>query len=94
MSLRARIFGALLLLALVPTAIFALFTSNALERATDRWFRPGVDRAFEAAIETSRVTLTRLEATALDRASDWARTGTLPLSPERTRSEERRVGRV
>jgi nitrogen fixation/metabolism regulation signal transduction histidine kinase len=71
-SLRARLVVALLALALLPTAIFTLFTLVELDRATQRWFRPGVDRALESAQQVSRTALTRMEATALSTAEAWA----------------------
>ncbi len=65
--------AALLALALLPTAVFTVFTLIELDRATQRWFRPGVDRALESAQQVSRTALTRLEAAALDAATSWAR---------------------
>lgn len=73
MSLRARLIAALLALALLPTAVFTLFTLIELDRATQGWFRPGVDRALESAQQVSRTALTRMEATALSQAGAWAR---------------------
>ena len=73
MSLRARLIAALLALALLPTAVFTLFTLVELDRATQGWFRPGVDRALESAQQVSRTALTRMEATALSQAGAWAR---------------------
>src|ERR1041385_3257523 len=72
MSLRSRLFVALLTLALAPTLVFAWFTLVQLHAATSRWYQSGVDHALEAAIETNRTPLTRLEATALERADSWA----------------------
>src|SRR5262249_52720332 len=74
MSLRARLFFALLTLALAPTLLFAWFTLVQLHAATSRWYQSGVERALGAAIETNRTTLTRLEATAMERADSWATT--------------------
>ena len=71
-SLRTRLFVALLTLALVPTLVFAWFTLVQLHAATSRWYQSGVEHALGAAIETNRTTLTRLEATALERADSWA----------------------
>jgi nitrogen fixation/metabolism regulation signal transduction histidine kinase len=73
-SLRARLVAALLALALVPTLIFTLFSLTELDRATRRWYRPGVDRALESAQQASRTALTRVEATLLAQADRWART--------------------
>jgi nitrogen fixation/metabolism regulation signal transduction histidine kinase len=72
-SLRARLIAALLALALLPTAVFTLFTLVELDRATQGWFRPGVDRALVSAQQVSRTALTRMEATALSQAGAWAR---------------------
>jgi len=73
MSLRARLIAALLALALLPTAVFTLFTLVELDRATQGWFRPGVDRALESAQRASRTALTRMEATSLSQAGAWSR---------------------
>ena len=71
-SLRTRLFVAMLALALVPTLVFAWFTLVQLHSATSRWYQSGVEHALGAAIETNRTTLTRLEATAMERADSWA----------------------
>ena len=76
MTLRTRLFLALLAIALAPTLVFAWFTLVQLHTATSRWYQSGVERALVSAIETNRATLDRLEATALERADAWA--GTLP----------------
>jgi len=73
MSLRTRLIAALLALALLPTAVFTLFTLIELDRATQGWFRPGVDRALESAQQVSRAALTRMETQALSQASAWVR---------------------
>lgn len=73
MPLRTRLFIALLVLALVPTLAFAWFTFVQLHAATTRWYQSGVDDALRAAIETNRTTLTRLEATSVERAEAWAK---------------------
>jgi nitrogen fixation/metabolism regulation signal transduction histidine kinase len=72
MTLRTRLFIALLTLALAPTLVFGWFTLVQLHSATSRWYQSGVDHALEAAMETNRTTLTRLEATAMERADAWA----------------------
>ena len=72
MSLRARLLVAFLALALLPTLVFAIFTLDQLNRSTDLWYRPGVDQALDSAVEVTRTALTRLEATALERADHWA----------------------
>ena len=96
MSLRARLIAALLALALLPTAAFTLFTLVELDRATQGWFRPGVDRALESAQQVSRTALTRMEATALSQAGAWARgvpTARLdPAGRARTRAGLRDAG--
>ncbi len=74
MSLRARLVAALLALALFPTVVFTVFTLVELDRATQRWYRPGVDRALESAQQVSRTALTHMEATVLATAETWART--------------------
>ena len=71
MSLRTRLVAALLALALLPTAVFTLFTLVELDRATQGWFRPGVERALESAQQVSRTALTRMEATARAYAVAW-----------------------
>ena len=79
MSLRARLVFALLALALLPTVVFTVFSLVELDRATQRWFRPGVDRALESAQQVGRATLARMEATVLAQADAWARV--LPAAP-------------
>ncbi len=71
MTLRSRLLVALLVLALLPTLVFTVFTLVELGRATDRWYLPVVDRALESSLEVSRTALTRVEATVLDRADGW-----------------------
>jgi nitrogen fixation/metabolism regulation signal transduction histidine kinase len=72
MSLRTRLFLALLALALVPTLVFAWFTWGQLHTATARWYQSGVEDALEAAATTNRTTLARLEANALEHVDAWA----------------------
>ncbi|HEY2954262.1 MAG TPA: ATP-binding protein [Candidatus Eisenbacteria bacterium] len=72
MTLRARLTLALLALALVPTAVFTAFTLDQLGRSAERWFRPGVSRALESALETTRTTLARIEAVSLAQADALA----------------------
>ncbi len=84
MTLRVRLLLALLGLALLPTLTFTVFTLDQLSRATDRWYVPGVDHALEAGLEVSRAALTRIEATALERADEWAAgLGPQPLDASR-----------
>ena len=73
MSLRARLVAALLALALLPTVVFTVFTLVELDRATRRWFRPGVDRALQSAHRVNEVVVARLEATTRARAEALAR---------------------
>ena len=86
MTLRARLVVALLALALIPTAVFTLFTLDQLDRATRLWFRPGVEGALESSREVSKNALARLDAMALAGADEWA-TGwpaEPPAAPRRT----------
>jgi len=71
-TLRARLVLALLVLALIPTAVFTVFTLDQLNRAIGRWYRPGVNRALESALEVTKESLTRLETTVVAQAGDWA----------------------
>jgi len=81
-TLRARLILALLVVALVPTLVFTAFTLDQLNRAIDRWYRPGVERALGSALEVTKAAVTRLEATAAMGANDWARTwDSLPAGP-------------
>lgn len=72
MSLRSRLFLALMVLALLPTLVFAWFTWGQLHTATARWYQSGVEDALEASATTNRTTLARLEANALEHADVWA----------------------
>ncbi len=72
MTLRARLFVALLALALIPSAIFTLFTLDQLDRATRRWFRPGVEAALESSREVSKAAMARLDALVLAGADEWS----------------------
>ena len=72
MTLRARLLLALLALALIPTALFTIFTLDQLDRATRRWFRPGVEAALESAREVSKSALARLDAATLASADALA----------------------
>jgi nitrogen fixation/metabolism regulation signal transduction histidine kinase len=87
MTLRARLTLALLALALIPTALYTAFTLDQLGRSADRWFRPGVNRALESALETTRTTLTRVEAVALAQADALA--ASLQARPLTERDRER-----
>jgi nitrogen fixation/metabolism regulation signal transduction histidine kinase len=59
-------------MALIPTAVLSAFTLNRLERALELWNTPGVDQALESALETSKTSQARMEATVLAQATDWA----------------------
>src|SRR5262249_55957583 len=72
MTLRARLTLALLALALIPTALYTAFTLDQLGRSAERWFRPGVNRALESALETTRTTLAFVEAAALAQSETLA----------------------
>src|ERR1044072_2129309 len=93
MSLRSRLFVALLTLALAPTLVFAWFTLVELHAATSRWYQPARAHALAAAIETNRPTPTPLGPTALGRADSFA--GTLPdfAADPRQRDDLRRAMR-
>jgi len=93
-SLRARLLLALLALALLPTAIFSIFTLDQLDRSTLRWFQPGVERALDAGREASRNALARLDAVALAGAEACAETWPDGGSAQRTamREELREAG--
>jgi nitrogen fixation/metabolism regulation signal transduction histidine kinase len=71
-TLRTRLLLAFVGFALLPTVVFTAFTLVELERATSKAFRPGVDRALESALEVSKTSLTRMDATVLAQADDWA----------------------
>jgi nitrogen fixation/metabolism regulation signal transduction histidine kinase len=87
-SLRTRLFLALLALAVLPTAVFTLFTLDQLNRALDRWFyRPGVARALEAGLEVGKGALARLESTLTAQAASWAARWPEPPIPEARRLE-------
>lgn len=90
MTLRARLLLALLAMAVLPIAAFTLFTLDQLDRATARWFRPGVENALGSAMEVSRSALTRIEAFATGSAEAWAprvRDGLGPAEREGLRRE-------
>jgi nitrogen fixation/metabolism regulation signal transduction histidine kinase len=88
-TLRARLTLALLALALIPTALYTAFTLDQLGRSADRWFRPGVNRALESALETTRTTLARIEAVALGQADALAAGLGAPPVTERERERLR-----
>jgi nitrogen fixation/metabolism regulation signal transduction histidine kinase len=71
-TLRARLFLALLLLALLPTTLVTLFTLAQLDRATRRWFSPGVENALESGEDLSRSGLARLDGVVRAAADRWA----------------------
>jgi nitrogen fixation/metabolism regulation signal transduction histidine kinase len=72
-SLRSRLVAALLLVALLPTAVFTVFSLVELDRATRRWYRPGVGRALESGGRVNDAVLARLAATARAQADALAR---------------------
>jgi len=71
-TLRARLLIALLALALVPTAVFTVFTLDQLGRSTEHWVRPGISRALDSGVEVSKAGLARLDAVAISQADAWA----------------------
>ena len=89
MTLRNRLLVTLLALALVPTALLCAFTLLQLDRAAVRWYRPGVDRALESALEITKSSAARLEGAALVKAGDWAADWPAGPLPERTRADLR-----
>jgi two-component system nitrogen regulation sensor histidine kinase NtrY len=78
-TLRTRLLLAFLAMALIPTATLSLFTLDRLGRALELWNTPGVDRALELAMETSKTSLARMEGTVLSQADDYA--AALPHEP-------------
>lgn len=72
MTLRARLVLALLALALIPTAIFSVFTLDLLSEGATRWYSPQVDRSLASAREVTLTSLTRLEAAVLAQSGSWA----------------------
>lgn len=78
MTLRTRLLIAFLALALVPTALVTLFSLDRLQRAIALWNTRAVDQALESALEVSKTSMTRMEATVLAQADDWA----LALPPD------------
>lgn len=72
MTLRARLVLALLVMALAPSCILTLFSLDQINRAIQRWYRPGVDRALESALEATKTPLTRMEMTAVGMVQDWS----------------------
>jgi len=71
-TLRTRLLLAFLTLALVPTVVLALFALDRLGRAIELWNAPGVDHALESALETTKASVSRMEAIALAQAEEWA----------------------
>src|SRR5438874_6460776 len=80
-TLRNRLLLALLALALVPTAVFTLFTFDQLNRSIDRWYRPGVAHALEAGLEIGKSSLTRFETMLAAQADTWAGRWTGSMTP-------------
>ena len=72
MTLRTRLLLALLALAFLPTFVFTLFTLDQLNRAIDRWHRPGVERALESGLEVGKSSLARIEVLLTSEADEWA----------------------
>ena len=79
LTLRTRLLLAFLALALIPTAVLTSFTLDRLGRALELWNTPGVDRALESALETSKTSLARMQGTVLAQADEYA--AALPHEP-------------
>lgn len=79
LTLRTRLLLAFLALALIPTAVLTSFTLDRLGRALELWNTPGVDRALESALETSKTSMARMQATVLAQADEYA--DALPHEP-------------
>src|SRR5262245_31217850 len=71
MTFRARLLVTFLALALIPIALMALFTLDRLERSLQLWSTPGVQHALDAALETGKTSLTRMQAVVVSRAASW-----------------------
>jgi nitrogen fixation/metabolism regulation signal transduction histidine kinase len=71
-TLRSRLILAFLALALIPIGLMSLFALDRLGRAIELWNTPGVDRALESALEVSKTSLARMDATVSAQAEDWA----------------------
>jgi nitrogen fixation/metabolism regulation signal transduction histidine kinase len=71
-TLRSRLLLALLAFALLPTLLLGVFAVVQLDRAIARWYRPGVSRALDSALEVTKSAATRLDGTALAQADAWA----------------------
>lgn len=71
MTFRTRLLLSFLALALIPIAVMTLFTLDRLERALQFWSVPGVQHSLDAALETGKTSLTRMEAVVLSRADSW-----------------------
>lgn len=84
MTLRARLVLAFLALALVPLTILGAFSYSRFEYALGFWTRPGIDSTLSSAVEVSKTSIVRLEATVRAQAETWAEaipSGT--IEPER-----------
>jgi len=90
-TLRARLLVALLAMALVPVALFTLVMLDQLDRSARRWVQPGVERALESGLETTRSGLARLEGVALATAETWATEGLRPPLDDAARAERARA---
>lgn len=72
MTLRARLIFAFVALAVIPIAIFTVFTFDQLNRSIGRWYRPGVDLALESAVEVTKSSVARTEGTVRMQAEGFA----------------------
>jgi len=71
-TFRQRLLLTFFALALVPILVMTLFTLDRLERSLQFWSTPGVQHSLDAALETGKTSLTRMEAVVLARANSWA----------------------
>jgi nitrogen fixation/metabolism regulation signal transduction histidine kinase len=78
-TLRTRLFLTFVALAMVPIVLLTAFTLDRLSRSLQLWNTPGVDQSLESALEVSKTSLARMEATARAQAQDWALA--LPAAP-------------
>jgi nitrogen fixation/metabolism regulation signal transduction histidine kinase len=85
-TFRQRLLLTFLALALVPIAVMTLFTLDRLERSLQFWSTPGVQHSLDAALETGKTSLTRMEAVVLSRANSWS----APFPTQRLDAESRR----
>ena len=71
MTFRQRLLLSFLALALVPIAVMMLFTLDRLERSLQFWSVPGVQHSLDAALETGKTSLKRMEVVVLSCVGSW-----------------------